>query len=35
MFVNAGNYDFRLLPESPAFKLGFKPIDMTEVGPRK
>ncbi len=35
MFVNATNYDFRLLPESPAFKLGFKAIDMTDVGPRK
>lgn len=26
--------DFTLLPDSPAFKLGFKPIDVSTVGPR-
>ncbi len=34
MFVNASNFDFRLKPESPAFKLGFKQIDISTVGPR-
>ncbi|MEW6358652.1 MAG: right-handed parallel beta-helix repeat-containing protein [Planctomycetota bacterium] len=31
-FVNAKKYDFRLKPDSPAFKLGFKQIDMSKVG---
>jgi len=35
MFVDPDNFDFRLKPESAAFKLGFQPIDMTNVGPRK
>ncbi|MFO0965780.1 MAG: right-handed parallel beta-helix repeat-containing protein [Gemmataceae bacterium] len=26
--------DFSLAPESPALKLGFRPLDMTRVGPR-
>ena len=34
LFVNAGNFDFRLLPGSPALKLGFQPIDLSSVGPR-
>jgi parallel beta-helix repeat protein len=34
LFVNAGNYDFRLRPNSPALRLGFKPIDLKDVGPR-
>jgi hypothetical protein len=34
LFVNASNYDFRLLPKSPALKLGFQRIDLTTVGPR-
>lgn len=34
MFEDAEGYDFRLQPESPAFKLGFRPIDMTDIGPR-
>ena len=34
LFVNAGNYDFRLQPESPALKMGFQQIDMSTVGPR-
>ncbi len=33
-FVNPEQYDFRLKPESPAFVLGFRPIDMSTVGPR-
>ncbi|MEJ7768071.1 MAG: hypothetical protein WKF89_09680 [Chitinophagaceae bacterium] len=35
MFIDAGALDFRLRPQSPAFKLGFKPIDMKKVGVRK
>ncbi len=35
LFVDPGNYDFRLKSESPAFDLGFKPIDMSTVGPRE
>jgi parallel beta-helix repeat protein len=35
LFVNAGSYDFRLKPNSPALKLGFKQIDMSTVGPRE
>ena len=34
-FANAGNYDFTVLPESPAWKLGWKAIDMATVGPRR
>jgi hypothetical protein len=34
LFVNAASGDFRLRPESPALKLGFRPIDLREVGPR-
>jgi parallel beta-helix repeat protein len=34
LFVNAGNFDFRLQPDSPALKMGFLQIDMTTVGPR-
>ena len=35
MFVNAGSYDFRLKPQSPALKLGFQPIDTSAMGPRE
>lgn len=31
-FVNAARNDYRLKPDSPAFKLGFKPIDISTVG---
>jgi hypothetical protein len=34
MFVDAAKRDFSLKPESPALKLGFKPIDISRVGPR-
>lgn len=33
MFKDIENDDFSLLPESPAFKLGFKAIDISNVGP--
>ena len=32
MFVDPAKDDYRLKPESPAFKLGFKPIDVTRIG---
>jgi len=34
MFVNAEKNDFRLKPNSPALKMGFKPIDLRSVGVR-
>jgi hypothetical protein len=33
-FVNAMQNDFGLKPSSPALKMGFVPIDLTQVGPR-
>ncbi|MFQ6040490.1 MAG: right-handed parallel beta-helix repeat-containing protein [Candidatus Poribacteria bacterium] len=32
LFVDAANDDYSLKPDSPALKLGFKPIDISEVG---
>ena len=32
LFVDVKRYDFRVKPGSPAFKLGFKDIDTSEVG---
>jgi len=34
-FVAPEKDDFQLQPNSPAFKLGFRPIDLRKVGPRK
>ena len=34
LFEDPLHYDFRLKPQSPALKLGFKPIDLSEVGVR-
>ena len=34
LFVDAEHYDFHLKPDSPALKIGFRPIDMSHVGPR-
>lgn len=35
LFTDAANYDFTLKCDSPALKSGFKPIDMSDVGPLK
>jgi len=35
LFVDPGNGDFTLRPESPALRLGFTPIDLSGVGPRR
>lgn len=32
LFVNPGQGDFRVRPESPAFKIGFRNFDMTDLG---
>jgi len=32
LFLNPRKYDFRLRKGSPAYKIGFKPIDMSNVG---
>jgi hypothetical protein len=34
-FVDAEKRDFRLQPDSPAYALGFKDIDISTVGPRQ
>jgi hypothetical protein len=33
LFVDAAKGDYRLRPDSPAFKLGFKPIPVERIGP--
>jgi hypothetical protein len=33
-FADPAAHDFTLPPDSPAFKLGFRPIDLSAVGPR-
>lgn len=33
-FKDIANYDFTLMEDSPALALGFKPIDLSDVGPR-
>ena len=33
LFVDPENGDYRLRPNSPAFKLGFKPIPVEKIGP--
>ena len=33
LFVDAAKRNFTLRPESPAFKLGFRNIDLSTVGP--
>lgn len=34
LFVDVGKGDYGLKPDSPAFNLGFQPIDLSRVGPR-
>lgn len=34
LFVDLENHDYSLKPDSPAFKVGFKPIDLSQVGLR-
>lgn len=34
LFIAPEQDDFRLLPASPAFRLGFQPIEISRVGPR-
>ncbi|MBU4272913.1 MAG: right-handed parallel beta-helix repeat-containing protein [Planctomycetes bacterium] len=34
LFVDPAHDDYRLKPNSPALKLGFQPIDVTQIGPR-
>jgi len=34
LFVNSAKDDYRLKPDSPAWKLGFKPIDVSRIGVR-
>ena len=34
LFVDEANGDWRLRPDSPILKLGFQPIDLSEIGPR-
>jgi len=34
-FVDAARHDYRLRPTSPALELGFEPIDLSTVGPRR
>ncbi len=33
LFVNPARFDFRLRPDSPALKMGFRQIDLSDVGP--
>lgn len=35
LFIDPGKGDFRFKPESPALKMGIKPIDLSSIGLRK
>jgi hypothetical protein len=35
LFVDPARHDYRLKPDSPAFKLGFEAFDLSQVGPRQ
>ena len=35
LFVDPEHHDYRLQPDSPALNLGFRPIDISDVGPRR
>ena len=34
LFADPFNYDFTLAENSPAFDIGFEPIDISDIGPR-
>jgi hypothetical protein len=34
LFVDPAHDDYRLKPDSPALKLGFKPIPVEKIGPQ-
>ena len=34
LFEDVSSFDFRLKESSPAYKLGFNPVDFSKVGPR-
>jgi hypothetical protein len=34
-FADPDHFDFTLKPDSPAAKIGFQPIDMSQVGRKK
>ena len=34
LFADPSNYDFTLAENSPAFDIGFEPIDVSDIGPR-
>jgi hypothetical protein len=35
LFVDPAHDDYRLRPESPAWKLGFHQVDLSQIGIRK
>jgi hypothetical protein len=35
LFVDPARHDYRVRPESPAHKIGFRSIDIRDVGPRR
>ncbi len=35
LFVDAASGDYRLKPGSPAWKLGFLPVDLGRIGPER
>ncbi len=35
LLIDVGKGAYRFAPESPALKLGFEPIDVSDAGPRR